>query len=143
MDIRPLTPAYSVAPQIEPDDFPAIAAAGYTTVINNRPCTEIPPSHNAQAMQIAAEAAGLSFVVLPITHQTLNGETVSAQRDAIDAAQGPVLAYCASGTRCTIVWALGQAGQMPTDDIISCAADQGYDVSMMRAQLEALATGQG
>lgn len=139
MDIRVLTDRYSVSPQIDPQDLPAIAAAGYTTVINNRPCEEIPPSHQNDAMKTAAEAAGLAFVTLPVSHATLNLETVQAQNDAVNSASGPVLAYCASGTRCTIVWALGQAGMRDTDEIISIAAHNGYDLSHMRHQLDALA----
>lgn len=140
MDMRPLTPAYTVSPQINPDDLPAIAAAGYTTVINNRPCFEIPPSHQNDVMKAAAEAAGLAFVTLPVSHETLNMDTVAAQMAACDTATGPVFAYCASGTRCTIVWALGQAGKMPTDDIIASAAQQGYDLSHMRGQLDMIAS---
>jgi uncharacterized protein (TIGR01244 family) len=128
-----------VSPQIDPEDLPAIAAAGFTTVINNRPCAEIPPHLQNDAMKSAAEAAGLSFVTLPVTHATLTMATVSAQDDACTAASGPVLAYCASGTRCTIVWALGQAGKMDTDAIVRTAADNGYDLSQMRGQLDALA----
>lgn len=141
MDIRPLTPAYAVSPQIDPEDLPAIAAAGFHTVINNRPCSEIPPSHQNDAMTAAALAAGLSFVTLPVTHATLNQDTVNAQADACMAAAGPVLAYCASGTRCTIVWALGQVGKLDTDTILRTAADQGYDLGQMRGQLDALAQG--
>ncbi len=43
MDIRPLTPDYAVSPQIDPGDLPAIKAAGYVMVIDNRPDGEIPP----------------------------------------------------------------------------------------------------
>ncbi len=139
MDIRPLTPDYAVSPQIDPEDLPAIAAQGYKTVIDNRPCTEVPPSHQAEAMAQAARAAGVTLVVLPVTHQTLNAQTVARQQEAIAAADGPVLAYCASGTRSSIVWALGQAGHMATDDILSAAADQGYDLTMIRPQLDGLA----
>ncbi len=139
MDIRPITPAYAVSPQIDPEDLPAIAAAGYTTVIDNRPDAEIPPSHQAQAMAQAAQAAGLAFVVLPVTHATLNADTLAAQRGAMADSAGPVLAYCASGTRSTIVWALGQAGHMDTDAIVKSAADQGYDLRGLAAQLDALA----
>lgn len=143
MDIRTLTPTYAVSGQINPEDLPAIAAAGFTTVINNRPCAEIPPSHQNEPMKSAAFAAGLSFVTLPVTHMTLNEQTVADQLDACASASGPVLAYCATGTRCTIVWALGQAGSMDTDAIISTAADQGYDLSQMRGQLDALAAKRG
>lgn len=138
MDIRSLTPAYAVAPQIEPDDFPAIAAAGFTTVIDNRPCEEVPPSHKAPVMQAQAEAAGLEFVVLPLTHATINPDTAAQQKAVLDAATGPVLAYCASGTRCTIIWAVGHANDMPAEDIIATARAQGYDIEAMRDQLNAL-----
>jgi uncharacterized protein (TIGR01244 family) len=141
MDIRQLTPAYAVSPQIEPEDMAALAQAGFTTIINNRPCSEIQPSHQADAMQIAADAAGLTFVVLPATHATLTPVLAAQQKQACAQSEGPVLAYCASGTRCTIIWAMMQAGVMGTDDIVQTAADQGYDLRAMRSQLDALTDG--
>jgi protein tyrosine phosphatase (PTP) superfamily phosphohydrolase (DUF442 family) len=71
MDPRALTPDYHVSPQIDPADAPAIKAAGYDLVICNRPDAEVPPSHQSDAMRAAIEAAGLRFVVLPLTHQTM------------------------------------------------------------------------
>ena len=139
MDIRQLTPDYAVSPQIDPQDIPAIAALGFTTIIDNRPCAEVPPSHQADAMQAAATAAGLAFVALPVTHATLSPDLAAQQLDACTQAQGPVLAYCASGTRSTIVWAMTQAGKRDTDEIVQTAAQNGYDLSMMRAQLNAMA----
>lgn len=139
MDIRPLSDSYAVSPQIDPEDMAAIAAQGFTTIINNRPCAEIPPSHQKDVMQAAAEAAGLDFVVLPVTHATLSLDLAAQQKAACATASGPVLAYCASGTRSSIVWALGQAGEMETDAIIDAAAAQGYDLSQMRGQLDAIA----
>ncbi len=138
MDIRPITPTYAVSPQIDPTDIPAIKAAGYVAIINNRPDAEIPPSHQSAAMRALAEAEGLKFYDIPVTHQGLNMGMVTDQRDVMDATEGPVLAYCASGTRCTIVWALGQAALMEPDAIIAAAAAHGYDISGMRRQLDAL-----
>lgn len=138
MDIRRLTDHYAVSPQIDPADMQTLADEGFVAVIDNRPDAEIPPSHQTDPMRAAAEAAGLAFVAIPVTHQGLNMEMVTDQRDAIDSAGGPVLAYCASGTRSTIVWALGQAALMETDDIVAAAAAQGYDLTGMRPQLEAL-----
>jgi uncharacterized protein (TIGR01244 family) len=135
MEIRPITPAYAVSPQIEPDDMPAIAAAGFKTVLCNRPDAEVPHELSAGVMRIAAEAAGLRFIDNPVTHQTLNADMVQAQVAAMDSSDGPVLAYCASGTRSTIVWSLGQAGRMPADDIIEAAARAGYDMEGLRSRL--------
>ena len=139
MDIRRITDRYAVSPMIDPTDLPEIKAAGFTTVICNRPDAEIPPSHQAVAMRIATEAAGLKFVDNPVTHAGLNEEMVMLQRDVLDDSEGPVLAYCASGTRSSIVWSLGQAGRMSADDILEATAKAGYDLGGLRPRLEALA----
>lgn len=136
MDLRELTPAYSVAPQIDPEDLPAIAALGYTTVICNRPDAENPPSHQAEAMRAACEAAGMAFIEIPVTHQGLNAKMVESHRAAVAGCSGKALAYCASGTRSTIVWALGQAGTMEADAIVAAARKGGYQIDHLRPHLE-------
>ncbi|MCO4842910.1 MAG: TIGR01244 family phosphatase [Yoonia sp.] len=139
MDIKHITPDYAVSPQIDPNDLPAIAAAGFKGVICNRPDAEVPPTHQADVIKIAAEAAGLTFTRIPVTHQGLNMQMVKDQAAAMVAAGGPVLAYCASGTRSSIVWSLSQAGKMSTDDILAATASAGYDLGGMRGQLDMLA----
>jgi len=139
MDIRQITTEYAVTPQIDPSDIPAIAKAGFTTIICNRPDAEVPPSHQSSAMAESAHAAGLIFVAIPVTHQGLNMQMIEAQKQAIDSSSGPVLAYCASGTRSSIVWSLASAGRMPADDIINATAAAGYDLGGLRPQIEALA----
>jgi len=52
---------------------------------------------------------------------------------------GPVLAYCRTGTRSTTLWALTQAGALPADAIIATAAKAGYDLTGVRPELEAAA----
>ncbi|MEL6574108.1 MAG: TIGR01244 family sulfur transferase [Pseudomonadota bacterium] len=139
MDIRPIDPNYAVSPQIQPQDCTAIATAGFTTIICNRPDAEIPADCHAAVVQAAAEAAGLTFVIIPITHQSLTPENVAAQRAALDASKGPVLAYCASGTRSSIIWSLGQAGDRPSADIIAATTQAGYDLRGLQPQLDQLA----
>ena len=139
MDIRPLSPQFAVSPQISVEDVPAIAAAGYTTIICNRPDMEVPPSAQAATIKAAAEAAGLAFVEHPVTHQGLNMEMIAAQKADMIAADGPVLAYCASGTRSSIVWSFSQAGEIPTEEIIAATTAAGYDLGGMGPQLDAIA----
>ena len=139
MDIRPLSPTFAVSPQIGVEDIPAIVAAGYSTIICNRPDAEVPPSHQARAIGDAAKAAGLNFVVQPVTHQGLNMEMIADQKASMDAADGPILAYCASGTRSSIVWSFAQAGEMPTQDIIAATSAAGYDLGGMGPQIDAIA----
>lgn len=139
MIIRPLSESYAVSPQIAPEDLAAIRAAGYTTVIDNRPDAEIPGELQSAEMRSAAEALGLSFVANPVIGGALTMENVEAQAAAIAAAPGPVFAYCASGNRCSIVWALAQAGQRPADELIGIPARFGYNLEHLRPQIEALA----
>ncbi|MQY43027.1 TIGR01244 family phosphatase [Epibacterium sp. SM1969] len=139
MDARTLTPRYSVSPQIAVEDIPAIKAAGFQTVICNRPDAEVPPSHQAAALRAAVEAAGLKFAELPLTHQTMTMENVAMQRELYEAADGPVLAYCASGTRCSVIWALGQASDLGVEQVLNTTAEAGYDLSNLRQTLESLA----
>ncbi len=139
MDIRTIASHYAVSKQIMPTDIEAIKAAGFTTVICNRPDEEIPVELGSEAMRIAVEGAGMAFVFNPVTHQSLNAEMISIQMGTIARAQGPVLAYCASGTRSSIVWSLGSAKALPVDAIIEAAARAGYDLQGLRQRITDLA----
>ena len=139
MDIRSLTPTYAVSPQIELADLPAIKAAGFTTVVDNRPDGEIPPHLHADAVRTAAEALGLIFVANPVIGGALTMDNVTTQAAAIAEASGPVFAYCASGNRSSVVWALSQAGQHPVDDLVGIPARFGYQLDHLRPQIAALA----
>lgn len=136
MELRPLTPRYSVSPQISVEDVPALVDAGITLVICNRPDEEVPPSHKADKIGTAVRDAGLRFEVLPLTHQTMTPENIARQRDLMDGADGPVLAYCASGTRSSVIWALGQAATQPVDDILARTAAAGYQLDGLRPALD-------
>ncbi|MFN4191937.1 MAG: TIGR01244 family sulfur transferase [Tabrizicola sp.] len=141
MDIRAITPEYAVSPQIEPADLAAIKAAGYVTVIDNRPDGEIPPHLQSAEMRRAAEALGLVFVANPVIGGAVTMENVTAQGAAIAASAGPVFAYCASGNRSSIVWALANAGKRPVDELVGLPARFGYQLDHLRPQIEALSKG--
>ncbi|NPD15712.1 TIGR01244 family phosphatase [Xinfangfangia sp. D13-10-4-6] len=139
MNIRPLSETYAVSPQIDPSDLGAIKAAGYAAVIDNRPDGEIPDELQTAQMRAAAEAAGLEFFANPVIGGALTMENVTAQAEAIAAAKGPILAYCASGNRSSIVWALSQAGTRPAAELIAAAEAHGYHLAHLAPQIEALA----
>ncbi|GGG82008.1 TIGR01244 family protein [Salipiger pallidus] len=143
MQITQLTPAYHVSPQISVEDVPAIAQAGFSMVICNRPDTEVPDSHQSAALEAAVKAAGMEFAYLPMTMETLGEDTITVQSELQAAATGPVLAYCRSGTRSSVLWALGKAGEMPTDEILETTAKAGYQLDQIRPGIESLASQKG
>lgn len=143
MDIRPITETYAVAPQLEPADMAELAAQGVTTVICNRPDLENPPNLQAAEMQKAAEAAGLAFVFNPVVGSAMTMDNVDEQAEAMEGSDGPVVAYCASGTRSAVMWALAMAGQMPTSDILGAVSRAGYQLDHLGNQIDAIADARG
>jgi uncharacterized protein (TIGR01244 family) len=138
--LRPLDPTIAVAPQITPNDVPAIAAAGYVAIVNNRPDGEEPGQPAGDAIRAAAEAAGLAYTAIPITQAGFSRPQVDAMRAAMAAADGPVLAYCRSGTRSCNLWALARAAQGDDADAVTAkAAQAGYDLRALRPALDAVA----
>lgn len=134
MEIRPLTDRYAVSPQIAPEDVAALKAAGFVRVICNRPDGEVPPGLQAADLRAAAERAGLDFVENPVIPGGFTPEVIATQARAMEA-DGPVFAYCASGNRSSIVWAMTQAGKRPANDLIATAARWGYNLEPFRPRL--------
>ncbi len=138
--IRTVNESISVAPQIAVAEVADLAAAGFTTIVNNRPDDEEPDQPSGAEIQAAAEAAGLVYVAIPVTHAGFSHPQLDAMTEALTAAKGPVLAYCRSGTRSCNLWALAaaKAGRNP-DLLVAQAEAAGYDLSTIRPMLDALA----
>ncbi|MHB1110014.1 MAG: protein tyrosine phosphatase family protein [Devosia sp.] len=125
----------SVSPQIVPEDVEAIKAAGFTAIINNRPDGEAPDQPSGETIKKAAEAAGLDYHHIPLGREGVSPDMVEQTKAALEGSAGPVFAYCRSGTRSTTLWALSQAGKLPAAEIISAAANAGYDMSHLAGHL--------
>lgn len=138
--MRTIDETISVAPQISPADVIDIARAGFRAIVNNRPDEEEPGQPSGEAIRAAAEAAGLSYHAIPVTHAGFSMPQVEAMRAAIDGADGPVFAYCRSGTRSTNLWALAEASRgTDPETLVGKAALAGYDLSSLRPMLDTLA----
>ena len=135
MDIKQINDQMSVAGQISPADVADLKAAGYTTIINNRPDDEIPGQPQSAEIAAAAQAAGVAYHHIPLGREGVSAELVAQTREALAASRGPVFAFCRSGTRSTTLWALSQAGERPAEEIIAAAANAGYDMSHLAGHL--------
>lgn len=121
-----------VAGQIAPEDMAALKAAGFAAIVNNRPDGEEPGQPSAAAIAAAAGAAGLSCRHIPVAGG-LREEDVAAMADALAAAEGPLLAFCRSGTRSAFLWALARVRDgVPGDTLARRAAAAGYDLAPIR-----------
>jgi uncharacterized protein (TIGR01244 family) len=138
--IRHINESISVAPQIAVEQVAEIAAAGFKTIVNNRPDDEDAGQPSGDAIRVAAEGAGLNYVAIPVTHAGFSHPQIDAMTQALVDADGPVLAYCRSGTRSCNLWALAaaKAGRNP-NLLLAQAEDAGYDLRGIRPMLDALA----
>jgi uncharacterized protein (TIGR01244 family) len=138
-DFIPLAQNFWVSPQIAAADLESAKASGVTLIINNRPDGEEPGQPRGAEIEAAAKALGLSYVAIPVGPMGVSAEHLDAFDKAVAANKGGVLAYCRSGTRSTIVRALSEArkGRAP-DDIISEAAEAGYNIAGQRRAMEAM-----
>jgi uncharacterized protein (TIGR01244 family) len=139
-DFRTVTDRVLASPQIERVDIAAAKAQGVTLIVNNRPEGESPDQVPGEEIAAAARAAGIEYVAIPVTHAGFSQGQVDAMAQALAGANGKVLAYCRSGTRSTLLWALAEAsrGRDP-EEIAADAAGAGYDVAPIATMLTMLA----
>lgn len=129
------------SPQIELADVAEAQALGIGMIINNRPEDESPDQTPGAEIEAAAKASGIAYVAIPVTHAGFSMPQVEAMQAALaEAGNKPVLAYCRSGTRSTLLWALAQARSgMAPQAIAAHAAGAGYDVGPIMPQIDFLA----
>ena len=135
MELRKITDDFTVSPQIEVADIPAIVAAGFRSVLCNRPDGEEPGQCGFDEVSQAATEAGLEVRSVPITSGIVRPEDLAAFKEALDRMPRPVLAYCRSGTRCTMLWTLAQYGQIAPEEILNLTGRAGYDMSGLLRQM--------
>lgn len=139
-EFRKLSEDVLASPQLTLADIDTARAHGVRLVVNNRPEGEAEDQTPGPSIEAAAKAAGMDYVAIPIGPGGFGEMQVNAMSDALDAAEGKVLAYCRSGTRSTLLWALARsaAGEAP-DAIAAAAAAAGYDVTPIRQAMDELA----
>ena len=138
---RKLTDGVYASPQIGVEEVAEAKALGVALIVNNRPEGESDDQTPGDAIEAAARAAGIAYVAIPVTHAGFSEPQVVAMREALDrAGDAPVLAYCRSGTRSTLLWALAEAsaGADPAE-LAEAAAGAGYDLAPVAPLLDMLA----
>src|SRR5471030_2964149 len=129
-DFRFVTDDFAVSPQISTADVAVAAARGFGLIVNNRPDGEAPGQPDGAAIEAVVRAAGLDYLHIPVTGRP-SAEQVEAMQKGVNGAHGKVLAYCRSGTRSIVTWALGQDAHSGAcrSELVRLGAAAGYDLS--------------
>ncbi len=105
MEFRPVDDGIAVAGQLDVADIAAVKAAGFKSLVCNRPDSEdgAVPHDDIEA---AAKAAGLEFRFIPVVSGAITHGDVSDMANALDDLPRPLLAYCRTGGRCANLYML-------------------------------------
>jgi uncharacterized protein (TIGR01244 family) len=127
--IRQLDDKTIVSSQIRPEDVEQLKQSGVTMIVCNRPDGEEPGQPTAAEIEQAAEDAGLKFRFVPII-RGIGPSDCEAMREALEASNGKVFAYCRSGNRSALVWAVARREQGASIEELEAAAGQaGIDLA--------------
>lgn len=129
MDIKKITDGLSVSPQIAPEDVATLKAAGFKSIVCNRPDAEGADQPGHDEIQAAAQAEGMEFLFMPVTPGIVTDETAEEFGRALTELPGPVLAFCRTGTRSATLWSLSQAKTRALPEILAATAAAGYDMN--------------
>jgi len=128
----------TVSDQITIEDLKEIHAQGYKTIFCNRPDQESEGQINFSSIEKEAQNLGIKAIHQPVVGGQILDSDVAQFSSYFEIAQKPIFAYCRTGTRCSMLWALSHANSLPIDDILSKTQNAGYDLSLLRDRLKAL-----
>ena len=138
MTIHRLTEKLYISPQISPADAAEAAKLGIRSVICNRPDGEEPGQPTAQQTADWLADAGIqSFHHQPVLAPQAGADDARQFAAHLESADGAVLAYCRTGTRASLLWAIGQvqAGRNAAEVMAEVQQKTGLDLSPFAAKL--------
>ena len=125
--MRQLDDKVLISGQIQPEDVRALRDEGITLIVNNRPDGEDEGQPLGADIEEAASAVGIDYRSIPII-RGIGPADASAMQEAIKSARGKVLAFCGSGTRSSLAWALANSDDgMPREEIEQRLSNVGVD----------------
>lgn len=135
MEIRHVSDRFAVSPQILVLDIPTLAEQGFTALICNRPDGEEADQPEVASLREAARAVGLAFYHIPVSGGAFPDAAIDAFRTARREHDGPILAFCRSGTRSITLETLANPDGISAGERIKRAAAAGYDLSNLKGTL--------
>ena len=126
---RQLDDKVLVSGQIRPEDVVALVGEGVTMLVNNRPDGEEPDQPLGMDIEEAARTAGIDYRSIPII-RGIGPADADAMQEAIRATRGKMLAFCRTGTRSSLAWALAKSDEgMPREEIERHLSNAGVDAT--------------
>lgn len=108
MDIRQINDEYAVTGQITVEDLDRIKEMGFKSIVCNRPDEEEPGQPSFADIAARAGELGLEIKHVPVGRMGVDADAVTGMVDALDDLPRPMLGYCRSGARSTVIYEKSQ-----------------------------------
>lgn len=135
MEVKPVYSGFAVSAQMQPGDCETAAKQGFAAIICNRPDGEEDGQPTVTEMREAAQAAGLAFHHIPVSGGAFPAPAIAAFAAIRKGTEGPVLAYCRTGTRSITLEMLANPTGLAVSERIKRAEMAGYDLGNLRETL--------
>ena len=129
MKLNKIIDDYAVSDQIQTEDITIIKNKGFKTIFCNRPDSEETNQITVKSIQDQADKDGLNFIHQPVVGGQITQQDVDLFKAHYAAAEKPIFAYCRSGTRSSMLWALSESSVRPIDEILKLTTAAGYNLS--------------
>ncbi len=130
MERKKISDSFSVSSQLSLEDIASLKAQGIKTIICNRPDGEDPGQLEHDKIQQEAHKNEMEFHFMPVISGQMTPQDGDNFYQLMHETPQPVHAYCRTGTRCSILWALSELKSgTAREDILQQTAQAGYDLS--------------
>lgn len=136
MKLNILTPNVTVLAQPTVEEIRELAERGYRSIIGNRPEGEAPDQPAWIELKAAAARYGMEAVEIPVVANAISVEDVEQFRAALERLPKPIAAFCRTGTRSALLWALANEAGLTADERIRIAATEGCNLEPFRSVIE-------
>jgi sulfide:quinone oxidoreductase len=112
----------------------ALIDQGVMTFINNRPDMEVPLQPLSEELEKIARDRGVDYHHIPMSGGVTEG-LIEASNTVFSECPRPIVAFCASGMRSSVLWAFANVEILGVDEIMKVLSEAGFNLEQIRAPL--------
>jgi len=140
MEIKKINNEFYVSVQISASNMQSIKKQGIKTIICNRPDNEEEKQPLISEIIKSANEYDIEVKFLPVVSGNVSNEQIHSFSQLLAEVNQPVLAYCRTGTRSTILWTLSQAGKSNFARVLESTKNAGYDLAHLESRFDELSS---
>ena len=138
MNQKQIDENFSISGQITLNEIKLLADTGVRVLVCNRPDNEETDQLSFLQIKTEAEKFGITSLHIPVVDRNIPETELTDFCNLLDNENRKIHAYCRTGARCSVFWALSYARTHSTQETLNKAQSLGYDLSQVADQIDKL-----